>query len=96
MAEQMFLVEALRARKGDRPAAIARFILIAASRYSALSKLRVYYDTDDLDSLTATPISGIIPIAGSLATEMLRRPSTSGPEGSAPPADDDGEGWKEP
>ncbi|HXY30163.1 MAG TPA: hypothetical protein VEI06_05600 [Gemmatimonadaceae bacterium] len=95
MAEQMYLVEALRARKGDRPAAIARFILTAGSRYSALSKLRVYYDTDDLDSLTATPISGIIPIAGSLAAEMLRRPASPA-EGPQPQTDDEGEGWKGP
>ena len=56
VADQMYLIEARRAKRGERAAAIARFILTAGSRYAALSKLRVYYDTSDLDSLTATPV----------------------------------------
>jgi len=72
VAEQMFLIEARRMRRGDQPAGIARFIVTGGSRYAALSKLRVYYDTSDIDSLTATPVSGIIPIAGALVHDMRR------------------------
>ena len=72
MAEQMFLIEARRARRGDRPAGIARFIVTGGSRYAALSKLHFNYDTSDVDSLTATPISGVIPISGALVHDMLR------------------------
>lgn len=72
MAEQMFLIEARRARRGDRPAGIARFIVTAGSRYAALSKLHFNYDTTEADSLTATPISGVIPISGAMVHEMLR------------------------
>ena len=95
MSEQMFLIEARRMRRGDRPAGIARFIVTGGSRYAALSKLRVYYDTSDIDSLTATPVSGIIPIAGALVHDMRR----ATPESEAtqaqekPDASDDDEPW---
>jgi hypothetical protein len=81
VAEQMFLIEARRMRRGDKPAGIARFIVTGGSRYAALSKLRVYYDTSDIDSLTATPISGIIPIAGALVHDMRRvTPESEAPQ----------------
>ena len=93
VAEQMFLIEARRSKRGNQPAGIARFIVTGGSRYAALSKLRVEYDTSDVDSLTATPISGVIPIAGALVHDMLRartKPETpQGREGS-----DDDEPWK--
>ena len=93
VAEQMFLIEARRVRRGDRPAGIARFIVTAASRYAALSKLRVHYDTSDIDTLTTTPISGVIPIAGALVHEMVRAESASdAPE--THDAGDDQEPWK--
>lgn len=83
-------------RRGDRPAGIARFIVTGGSRYAALSKLRVYYDTSDIDSLTATPISGIIPIAGALVHDMRR--ATPDSEASQPhekpEAGGDDEPWK--
>jgi hypothetical protein len=93
----MFLIEARRMRRGDRPAGIARFIVTGGSRYAALSKLRVYYDTSDVDSLTATPISGIIPIAGALVHDMRR--ATPESEASQTPekpdaGGDDDEPWK--
>ena len=94
MAEEMFLIEARRERRGDRPAAVARFIVTAGSRYAALSKLRVYYDTGDLDSLTATPISGVIPIIGALVHDMLRMPPDQEPTTSREPAGDDDEPWR--
>ena len=80
MAEQLFLIEARRVRRGDRLAGIARFIVSGGSRYAALSKLRVHYDISDIDSLTATPVPDIIPIAGALVHDM-RRPS---PESGEP------------
>jgi len=74
---------------------MARFILTAASRYAALSKLRIYYDTSDLDSLTATPVAGVVPIAGALALDMLRRPvEPEASQRSDPNPDDDAEPWK--
>jgi hypothetical protein len=95
VAEQMFLVEVRRDRMGDRPAGIARFILTAGSRYAALSKLRVYYETAAADSVTATPISGVVPIAGALVHDMLRRPPDvrTRRQGESP-SEDDGEEWK--
>ena len=93
MAEQMFLVEARRARRGDQPAGIARFILCAGSRYAALSKLRVHYDTDDLDSLTAEPVSGIVPIAGALVHDMTRKPRQ--PERQEAEDDANDEPWQD-
>ena len=93
MAEQMFLIEARRSKRGNQPAGIARFIVTGGSRYAALSKLRVEYDTSDVDSLTATPISGVIPIAGALVHDMRR----THPEPEAPQAregSDDDEPWK--
>ena len=97
MSEQMFLIEARRMRRGDRPAGIARFIVTGGSRYAALSKLRVYYDTSDVDSLTATPVSGIIPIAGALVHDMRR--ATPESEASQTPekpdaGGEDDEPWK--
>ena len=97
MSELMFLIEARRMRRGDRPAGIARFIVTGGSRYAALSKLRVYYDTSDVDSLTATPVSGIIPIAGALVHDMRR--ATPESEASQTPekpdaGGDDDEPWK--
>ena len=96
MSEQMFLIEARRMRRGDRPAGIARFIVTGGSRYAALSKLRVYYDTSDVDSLTATPISGIIPIAGAMVHDMRRATPESEPSQTPekPDAGDDDEPWK--
>ncbi len=99
MAEQMFLIEARRMRSGDQPAGIARFIVTGGSRYAALSKLRVYYDTSDIDSLTATPISGIIPIAGALVHDMRRvTPETEAPQPHEKhekhDSTDDDEPWK--
>ena len=80
-------------RRGDQPAGIARFIVTGGSRYAALSKLRVHYDTSDVDSLTATPVSDVVPIAGALVHDMLRAsPQPETPqtrEGS-----DDEEPWK--
>lgn len=94
MAEQVFLIEARRAKRGDRPAGIARFIVTGGSRYAALSKLRVHYDTSDVDSLTATPVSDVIPIAGAMVHDMMRQ----SPEGSEAPqkseSGDDDEPWK--
>ena len=92
MAEQMFLIEARRMRRGDQPAGIARFIVTGGSRYAALSKLRVHYDTSDVDSLTATPVSDVVPIAGALVHDMLR----ASPEPEAPKTreTDDDEPWK--
>ena len=93
MAEQMFLIEARRMRRGDQPAGIARFIVTGGSRYAALSKLRVHYDTSDVDSLTATPVSDVVPIAGALVHDMLR----ALPEPEAPQkrdGNDDEEPWK--
>ena len=93
MAEQMFLIEARRSKRGNQPAGIARFIVTGGSRYAALSKLRVEYDTSDVDSLTATPISGVIPIAGALVHDMLRaRPKPETPQ--AREGSDDDEPWK--
>ena len=96
MSEQMFLIEARRMRRGDRPAGIARFIVTGGSRYAALSKLRVYYDTSDVGSLTATPVSGIIPIAGALVHDMRRAIPESEPSQTPekPDAGDDDEPWK--
>jgi hypothetical protein len=98
MAEQMFLIEAMRTRRGDRPAAIARFVLTAGSTYAALSKLRAYYDTSDLDSITAVPLSGVVPIAGTLAHEMQRRPAVSETEPilEFSGEEDDEERWRSP
>ena len=93
MAEQMFLIEARRSKRGDQPAGIARFIVTGGSRYAALSKLRVEYDTSDVDSLTATPISGVIPIAGAMVHDMLRRRSESEAPQASEGSDDD-EPWK--
>lgn len=93
MADEMFLIEARRERRDDRPAGIARFILTAGSRYAALSKLRVYYDTSDLESLTATPIAGVVPIGGALVHDMLRRPPAEETATSREPSDDD-EPWR--
>lgn len=93
MAEQMFLIEARRMRRGDQPAGIARFIVTGGSRYAALSKLRVHYDTSDVDSLTATPVSDVVPIAGALVHDMRR----ASPEPEAPQkrdGGDDDEPWK--
>ena len=84
-------------RRGDRPAGIARFIVTGGSRYAALSKLRVYYDTSDVDSLTATPVSGIIPIAGALVHDMRRETPESEPSQTPEKPDagsDDDEPWK--
>lgn len=92
MAEQMFLIEARRDRRGDRPAAIARFIVTGGSRYAALSKLRAHYDTSDVDALTATPVSGVIPIAGALVHEMLRLPPETETRHASDAGDDDP--WK--
>jgi hypothetical protein len=99
VAEQLFLIEARRMRRGDKPAGIARFIVSGGSRYAALSKLRVHYDTSDVDSLTATPVSDVIPIAGALVHDMLRAapeseaPKTRDASDSSEPSDDD-EPWK--
>jgi len=93
VAEQMFLIEARRMRRGDQPAGIARFIVTGGSRYAALSKLRVHYDTSDVDSLTATPVSDVVPIAGALVHDMMR----VSPEPEAPQkreGTDDDEPWK--
>ena len=92
----MFLIEARRMRRGDRPAGIARFIVTGGSRYAALSKLRVYYDSSDVESLTATPVSGIIPIAGALVHDMRRAmpESEASPTHEKPDAGDDDEPWK--
>lgn len=89
----MFLIEARRMRRGDQPAGIARFIVTGGSRYAALSKLRVHYDTSDVDSLTATPVSDVVPIAGALVHDMRR----ASPEPEAPQkrdGGDDDEPWK--
>jgi hypothetical protein len=93
----MYLVEARRTRRADRPAGFARFILVAGSRYAALSKLRLYYDTSDVDSLTAHPVSGVIPLAGAMVHDMLRgasdaRLTTDGEERDE--SGDDGEAWR--
>ena len=88
----MFLIEARRDRRGDRPAAIARFIVTGGSRYAALSKLRAHYDTSDVDALTATPVSGVIPIAGALVHEMLRLPPETETRHASDAGDDDP--WK--
>jgi hypothetical protein len=93
VAEQMFLIEARRMRRGDQPAGIARFIVTGGSRYAALSKLRVHYDTSDVDSLTSTPVSDVVPIAGALVHDMRR----ASPEPEAPQTrdgGDDDEPWK--
>jgi hypothetical protein len=93
VAEQMFLIEARRMRRGDQPAGIARFIVTGGSRYAALSKLRVHYDTSDVDSLTATPVSDVVPIAGALVHDMLR--ASPEPEvREAREGSDDDEPWK--
>jgi len=68
------------------------------SRYAALSKLRVHYDISDIDSLTATPVPDIIPIAGALVHDM-RRPSPESGEPRGPGASQtldgpDDEPWK--
>jgi len=90
---QMFLIEARRLRRGDRPAGIARFIVISGSRHAALSKLRAHYDTTDIDSLTTTPISGVIPIAGALVHEMRRmEPGPDAPQTHE--GNDDDEPWR--
>ena len=89
----MFVIEARRERRGDRPAGIARFIVTGGSRYAALSKLRVHYDTSDVDSLTATPISGVIPIAGALVHEMLKPIPETEARGTRDSSDDD-EAWR--
>jgi hypothetical protein len=99
VAEQLYLIEARRVRRGDQPAGIARFIVSGRSRYAALSKLRVHYDTSDIDSLTATPVSDIIPIAGALVHDMRRPSPEPGKlrEPGAPQARDgadDDEPWK--
>ena len=94
MAEEMFLIEARRERRGERPAGIARFIVTAGSKYAALSKLRVYYDTSDLDSLTARPISGSFQSRGALVHDMLRQPSEPETSGSREPAADDDDPWR--
>ena len=89
----MFLIEARRSKRGNQPAGIARFIVTGGSRYAALSKLRVEYDTSDVDSLTATPISGVVPIAGALVHDMLRtRPAPETQQ--AREGSDDDEPWK--
>ena len=94
MAEQIFLIEARRVKRGDRPAGIARFIVTGASRYAALSKLRVHYDTSDVDCLTATPVSDVIPIAGAMVHEMKRPSSEVSESQQAPESGDDDEPWK--
>lgn len=81
-------------RRGDQPAGIARFIVTGGSRYAALSKLRVYYDTSDIDSLTATPISGIIPIAGALVHDMRRVEPEAPQAHEKHDSTDDDEPWK--
>jgi hypothetical protein len=90
----MFLIEARRTRRGDQPAGIARFIVTGGSRYAALSKLRVHYDTSDVDSLTATPVSDVVPIAGALVHDMRR----ASPEPEPPQTRDGGddEPWQRP
>ncbi len=93
LADQMYLVEARRARRGDEPAGIARFVLIAGSPYAALSKLRVFYDTTGLDSLTAEPVSGVLPIAGALVHEMVRRTPESRKPSTPSTEDEDQEPW---
>jgi hypothetical protein len=90
---QMYLIEARRLRRGDQPAGIARFIVMSGSRHAALSKLRADYDTSDIDSLTTTPISGVVPISGALVHEMRR----VAPEPETPQArdgNDDDEPWR--
>jgi hypothetical protein len=89
----MFLIEARRMRRGDQPAGIARFIVTGGSRYAALSKLRVHYDTSDVDSLTATPVSDVVPIAGALVHDM-RRASHEPEAPQARDGGDDDEPWK--
>ena len=89
----MFLIEARRIRRGDQPAGIARFIVSGHSRYAALSKLRLHYDISDIDSLTATPVSDIIPIAGALVHDM-RRPSPEPEASQTHDGTDDDEPWK--
>lgn len=93
MADQMYLIEARRARRGDEPAAIARFVLMAGSPYAALSKLRVYYDTTGLDSLTAEPVPGVLPIAGALVHDMVRKAPESRKPSTPMPEDDETEPW---
>ena len=80
-------------RRGDQPAAIARFIVTGGSRYAALSKLRVHYDTSDVDSLTATPVSDVVPIAGALVHDMLRASPQPDASQTREKSDDD-EPWK--
>jgi hypothetical protein len=96
LTEQMFLIEARRVRRGDRPAGIARFIVIGSSRHAALSKLRVLYDTSDIDSLTTTPIAGVIPVSGALVHEMLRPLHETEASQTQEPSEaaDDDEPWK--
>lgn len=95
MAEELYLIEATRQKRGDRPAGIARFVVTAVSRYAALNKLRVHYDTTDLDSLTARPIAGVLPIAGAMVHDMMRRPAeTDAPPPQEARADDD-EPWRQ-
>ena len=96
MPEQLYLIEARRIRRGDQPAGIARFIVSGGSRYAALSKLRVHYDISDIDSLTATPVPDIIPIAGALVHDMRRaspEPEVPGTPQTRDGTDDD-EPWK--
>ena len=73
----MYLVEARRAGRDGRPAAIARFIVTAGSTFAALSKLRFYYDTSVVDSVTAEEIHGAVPISGALVHDMTRRAPVS-------------------
>ena len=94
VAEQVFLIEARRVKRGDRPAGIARFIVTGGSRYAALSKLRVHYDTTDIDSLTATPVSDVVPIAGAMVHEMKRASSEVSESQQSPESGDDDEPWK--
>jgi len=91
----MFLIEARRMRRGDQPAGIARFIVTGGSRYAALSKLRVHYDTSDVDSLTATPVSDVVPIAGALVHDMRRvTPESETTQAHEKPDAGDDEPWK--
>ena len=83
-------------RRGDQPAGIARFIVTGGSRYAALSKLRVHYDTSDIDSLTATPVSGIhSDRRGPRARHARATPEAEAPQAQdKPDAGDDDEPWK--
>jgi hypothetical protein len=89
----MWLVEARRERRGNRPADLARFVVSAGSRHAALARLRARFDTSCVDLLSVEPIDAVVPIAGALVHEMVRRGRRAGqpPEAAE---DDDAEPWR--